>query len=29
VLEDLYGSVEYKTHLATVFAKRALTLALS
>jgi carbon-monoxide dehydrogenase medium subunit len=28
VLEDLYGSVEYKTHLAKVFAKRALTAAL-
>jgi carbon-monoxide dehydrogenase medium subunit len=29
VLEDLYGSVEYKTHLAKVFAKRALTKALA
>ena len=29
VLEDLYGSVEYKTHLATVFAKRALIKALA
>ena len=29
VLEDLYGTVEYKTHLATVFAKRALTKALA
>jgi carbon-monoxide dehydrogenase medium subunit len=29
VLEDLYGSVEYKTHLATVFAKRALMKALA
>jgi carbon-monoxide dehydrogenase medium subunit len=28
VLEDLYGSVEYKTHLAKVFARRALTKAL-
>ena len=24
VLEDLYGSVEYKTHLASVYVKRAL-----
>jgi carbon-monoxide dehydrogenase medium subunit len=29
VLEDLYGSVEYKTHLAKVFAKRALMKALA
>lgn len=29
VLEDLYGSVEYKTHLAKVFTKRALTKALA
>ena len=29
VLEDLYGSEEYKAHLATVYAKRALTLALA
>jgi carbon-monoxide dehydrogenase medium subunit len=29
VLEDLYGSVDYKTHLAKVFVKRALTAALS
>lgn len=29
VLEDLYGSVEYKTHLAKVFAKRALKKALA
>lgn len=29
VLEDLYGSVEYKTHLATVFAKRAMMKALA
>ena len=29
VLEDLYGTVEYKTHLATVFAKRALMKALA
>jgi carbon-monoxide dehydrogenase medium subunit len=29
VLEDLYGSVEYKTHLAEVFAKRALTQAVA
>jgi len=29
VLEDLYGSEEYKAHLATVYAKRALTLALN
>lgn len=29
VLEDLYGSVEYKTHLAKVFTKRALTQALA
>jgi carbon-monoxide dehydrogenase medium subunit len=29
VLEDLYGSVEYKTHLAKVFTKRALTAALA
>jgi len=28
VLEDLYGTVEYKTHLAKVFAKRALMKAL-
>ncbi len=28
VLEDLYGSVDYKTHLAQVYVKRALTLAL-
>jgi len=24
IIEDLYGSVEYKRHLATVLAKRAL-----
>ncbi|HKX74493.1 MAG TPA: xanthine dehydrogenase family protein subunit M [Acidimicrobiia bacterium] len=29
VLEDLYGSVEYKTHLAQVFARRALTQAIA
>ena len=29
VLEDLYGSVEYKTHLATVYAKRAVVKALA
>lgn len=29
VLEDLYGSVEYKAHLATVFARRALTKAVA
>ncbi len=29
VLEDLYGSVEYKTHLAKVMVKRALTSALA
>jgi aerobic carbon-monoxide dehydrogenase medium subunit len=29
VLEDLYGTVAYKTHLATVFAKRALMKALA
>lgn len=29
VLEDLYGSEEYKAHLARVFAKRALTQALA
>ena len=29
VLEDLYGTVEYKSHLATVFAKRALMKALA
>ena len=29
ILEDLYGSVEYKTHLAAVFAKRALMKALA
>lgn len=29
VLEDLYGSVEYKTHLAEVFTARALTQALA
>jgi carbon-monoxide dehydrogenase medium subunit len=29
VLEDLYGSVEYKTHLAQVFAHRALTQAVA
>jgi carbon-monoxide dehydrogenase medium subunit len=28
VLEDLYGSVDYKTHLAQVYVKRALTAAL-
>jgi len=27
VLEDLYGSVEYKSHLAKVFTQRALTTA--
>ena len=29
ILEDLYGTVEYKTHLAAVFAKRALMKALA
>jgi carbon-monoxide dehydrogenase medium subunit len=29
VLEDLYGTVEYKSHLATVFAKRAFMKALA
>jgi aerobic carbon-monoxide dehydrogenase medium subunit len=29
VLEDLYGSVEYKAHLAKVFARRALSQALA
>ena len=29
VLEDLYGSVEYKTHLAKVMVKRALTQAIT
>ncbi|MGH8874912.1 MAG: FAD binding domain-containing protein [Acidimicrobiia bacterium] len=29
VLEDLYGSVEYKAHLAKVFVKRALTQAVA
>ena len=29
ILEDLYGSVEYKTHLARVFAKRAIKRALA
>jgi len=29
VLEDLYGTVEYKTHLAKVFAKRALMKAIA
>jgi carbon-monoxide dehydrogenase medium subunit len=29
ILEDLYGSVEYKTHLARVFAKRAIKRALT
>ena len=29
VLEDLYGSVDYKTHLAQVFAARALKAALA
>jgi len=29
VIEDLYGTVEYKTHLAQVFTKRVLTSALS
>ncbi len=29
VLEDLYGSVEYKTHLASVYAKRAVAKALA
>ncbi|HEX5671438.1 MAG TPA: FAD binding domain-containing protein [Acidimicrobiia bacterium] len=29
VLEDLYGSVEYKTHLAKVFTRRALTKAVA
>jgi CO/xanthine dehydrogenase FAD-binding subunit len=28
VLEDLYGSVEYKSHLAEVYTKRALTAAI-
>jgi carbon-monoxide dehydrogenase medium subunit len=29
ILEDLYGTVEYKTHLAKVFTKRALTKAVA
>jgi carbon-monoxide dehydrogenase medium subunit len=29
VLEDLYGSEEYKAHLAEVFTRRALTQALA
>jgi len=29
ILEDLYGTVDYKTHLARVFAKRAIKRALS
>ena len=29
VLEDLYGSVEYKTHLAKVFTARAVKAALA
>jgi carbon-monoxide dehydrogenase medium subunit len=29
VLEDLYGSVEYKTHLAEVYAERALNAAIA
>src|SRR5690606_30310806 len=29
VLEDLYGSVEYKSHLATVMVRRALTEAIA
>ncbi len=29
VLEDLYGSVDYKTHLAKVFVSRALKQALA
>lgn len=29
ILEDLYGSEEYKTHLAKVYAKRAITQALN
>jgi CO/xanthine dehydrogenase FAD-binding subunit len=29
VLEDLYGSVEYKSHLAKVFVARALRQALA
>jgi carbon-monoxide dehydrogenase medium subunit len=29
VLEDLYGSVEYKTHLAKVMVRRALTQAIA
>jgi carbon-monoxide dehydrogenase medium subunit len=29
ILEDLYGSVAYKTHLAQVFTRRALTAALA
>jgi CO/xanthine dehydrogenase FAD-binding subunit len=29
VLEDLYGSVEYKTHLAKVFVARTLKQALA
>jgi carbon-monoxide dehydrogenase medium subunit len=29
LLEDLYGSEEYKGHLAVVFAQRALALAIS
>jgi len=29
VLEDLYGSVAYKTHLAQVFASRAVKAALA
>ncbi len=29
VIEDLYGSVDFKTHLAKVYAKRALLAALA
>ena len=29
VLEDLYGSVEYKSHLATVMVKRAVLAAIA
>ena len=29
IIEDLYGSVEYKTHLSQVYVKRALTAALA
>lgn len=29
IIEDLYGSVEYKTHLASVYAARALMKAIA